>query len=379
MKSILVFSSLYPNSANPVHGLFAYNLCKALAERCEVTVVAPLNGNRVWKARKAPVNETTTLHPVFWNVPRFLKQWDAVLMAACCRNSFQNALKAKPNLVHAHYAYPDAAAAAILAKEAHLPLVVTVHGSDINVIAHDPKRRPLVISALCSAQLVVAVSQELAAKVAGLGVPADNIVHIPNGVDISLFQLGNKYDARKLLDVDERGSLLLAVGRLSPVKGYDMLLKAIAALGNEYRLILIGEGPERNRLAKLSRELGIERRVIFTGAVGHDKLPMYYQAADMLVISSYSEGWPTIIFEAAACGTPVVSAAVGGVPEIIAAYPLGTLIPDNHPETIAASIFDACGQSWDRNLLHQIATAHSWISIATKYIQIFNRCLKEES
>lgn len=380
--SILVFSSLFPNAQNPLHGLFVSELCVALSRRTKIRVIAPVNGLQSLLAGrglkvKGGTAENQYAYPVFWNIPRFFKALDARLMSHFSRKAFQEAISVGAKLVHAHYAYPDGAAAAILARETGLPYLVTVHGSDINVLAQDQNRRALIAETLREASAVVAVSKELAAKVQALGVPGDRVHCIPNGVDLDKFSPGCKNVARKKLGLPLNKRVLLTVGRLDPVKGYDRLIETMCKLPRDVFLVMAGEGGERGRLQGQIDERELSDRIVLAGAVAHDKLTDYYQAADSLVISSHSEGWPTIIFEAAACGTPISATAVGGIPEIISNFHLGTLIPDNRPESLVRGIEKTLAMKWDVDGLNGIAAEHSWSRIADQYLRLYKNSLRE--
>jgi glycosyltransferase involved in cell wall biosynthesis len=121
--------------------------------------------------------------------------------------------------------------------------------------------------------------------------------------------------------------------------------------------------------------LELNKKIKLLGEIIHDNLPIYYQAADFLVISSYIEGWPTIIYEALACGTPVIAPNVGGIPEILNDENLGILVPNNKPESLANGIMEAFKKKWNINLLIESANINSWDNIAKKYIEIFDQIL----
>ena len=110
---------------------------------------------------------------------------------------------------------------------------------------------------------------------------------------------------------------LVAIGRLDPIKGYPLLLEACAGLGADWRLDLVGDGPARGDLERRARELGIESRVRFAGAVATDEIPALLQGMNVLVISSFMEGLPIVLMEAMASGLPVVSTRVAGVMELV--------------------------------------------------------------
>lgn len=377
---VLVYTSLYPHAANPLHGIFVAQLTQALARLVDVRVLAAENGCR-WLA-DAPRRRPGLAEPVaatrrcrFWTIPKLFKSLDGQFLAWWSRKRFAQAMAFAPDLVHAHYAYPDAAAAAALAARAGLPLVVTCHGSDINVLARDPARGRIIARTLRQAAAVVAVSRALAGKIAGLGVAPERILHIPNGVDLERFPLADKAQARRILDLEADVPLVVAAGRLEPVKGYDRLLRALALLP-DVRLVLVGDGSQGAILKRLARELGLGRRVRFAGRVAHDALATYYQAADALALASRSEGWPTVIHEALACGTPVVAPAVGGIAEALADPRSGVVLDSAEPESLAAGIRRVLALSVDPCQLRSIAAAHDWARVAARYVALYAAVLQ---
>ena len=293
-------------------------------------------------------------------------------MAFFTQAAFDLATGQDTALVHAHFAYPDGAAAGILSQRKKLPLVITVHGSDINIHAQDPKRRNVIQNALCRAEAVVCVSQALADKVLELGVVKAKIHHIPNGVDMDKFRKIDKGSARKVLGLDHLDKVLLSVGNLIPIKAYDRLIRALPLTDSRINLMMVGQGQDRHSLEKLTIDLGVSDRVRFAGMVPHDQLYQYFSAADFLVISSHSEGWPTVIFEAFACGLPVLANPVGGIPEAISSSHLGILMYNNDPESIAGTITSAYDRDWDFKKPVEKAQKNSWQQVAKQYLELFD-------
>jgi peptidoglycan/xylan/chitin deacetylase (PgdA/CDA1 family) len=167
----------------------------------------------------------------------------------------------------------------------------------------------------------VAVSQDLKEKVIDLGVAPDKVHVVYRGIDAERFSLGDRAEARRRLGLAAEGRVLLWVGRMVPVKGLDVLLEActlLRARGVEFRLYLVGDGPQRPALEAASAARGLTGMITFAGAVAHDRLPDWYRAADLFVLPSHSEGVPNVLREALACGTPFVASQVGGIPELAA-------------------------------------------------------------
>lgn len=379
MNRVLVYTSLFPTAQAPVHGIFVQELTQALARLMPVEVLALRNGWRAAPWRRAELSQNFPVRgSAFFAVPKVFKNYDDRLVAFWSRKAFDKARLSKPSLVHAHYAYPDAAAAAILCRERGLPLVVTAHGSDINVLAHCCQRRHRIVAALRQAAAVVAVSRALAEKVESLGVDPARIVHIPNGVNLSLFHPGDKAAARLNVGVPADCPVVLAVGRLEPVKGYDRLIAAMRGVRPDAVLVLVGDGSQRSRLENQALRMGLGRRVLFTGLVGRDRLPDFYRSADLLALSSFSEGWPTILFEAMACGLPIVAPMVGGIGEALDDPALGIVTRDNDPGLLAEAIGQALAQTWDKSAIVRAPLKHSWEAAALRYREVFSNVLKDQ-
>jgi D-inositol-3-phosphate glycosyltransferase len=176
------------------------------------------------------------------------------------------------------------------------------------------------------------------------GLPPSRLRIIPCGVDLRAFTLGRPAErcaARAALSPDGL-PLLLFVGRLDPIKGIDLLLESVAQMHGQARLIVVGGDPagdaEVERLRGLAAELGIAERVQFPGAIPQTQLPRYYRAADALVVTSRYESFGLAAVEALACGTPVVAAAVGGLPSIVHEGENGLLVPWRCPDAFAARL-----------------------------------------
>lgn len=162
---------------------------------------------------------------------------------------------------------------------------------------------------------------------------------INGGVDLHLFRPRDRAEARTALGLD--GEVALFVGRMDRVKGLDILLRAVALLKHRPRLKLVvagGSGPEAEyrRCTALAKALGLD--VLFRGAVPQEELPLYYNAADVLVVPSHYESFGLVAVEALACGTPVIGSKVGGLPTVIRDGENGMLVESRQPEAFAERI-----------------------------------------
>ncbi len=174
--------------------------------------------------------------------------------------------------------------------------------------------------------------------------PRAQVSVIPLGVDLDRFRPMDKEDARARARPRRRERIILFVGRIEPLKGVDILINAAAMLESDVECsVLIVGGDESSKaqvaeLRDLARDRGIEHRVAFVGAVDHDKLPLYYNAADVCVVPSHYESFGLVAVEAMASGVPVVASRVGGLTGTVKDGETGYLIPWLCPEPFAERI-----------------------------------------
>lgn len=351
---ILTLTNLYPNPVQPGRAPFNRQQVRSLAVRHEVSVIAPISwteewavtrrsGTRVPPSRRVQMDGIEVEHPRYYYPPKVLRRW----YGHCYRYSVQAAFSRvvqdfRPDVIYAPWAYPDGWAAVQLGHRAGLPVVLKVHGSDINELSQYPSRRRPTARALREADAVVAVSEDLAAKVVALGADSRRVQVVYDGVDTTRFHPGPWQSARERLGLALEENVLLFVGRVVPVKAIDILIEACALLkesGLCFACILAGDGPLRARLSAQVAERGLVGQVRFLGEVAHDRLPDWYRAANVVALPSYSEGVPGVLLEALACGVPFVASKVGGVPEIAH---LGEcrLVPSGEPTDLALALKD---------------------------------------
>jgi glycosyltransferase involved in cell wall biosynthesis len=195
---------------------------------------------------------------------------------------------------------------------------------------------------LRGAYRVVTVCRPFSDHLASLGVRPERITILHNAV--MPFVLPPQEEVERVrgdLAIDCEDAVILAVGRLSHEKGHADLIRAAAALTKmpgapRFRIVLVGDGPEREPLARLASQLGIEKRITFAG-FQRDTSP-YYAMATLVAVPSHSEGSPNVVLEAMAAGLPVVANRVGGVPEILDDGVTGILVPARDPEAMATAI-----------------------------------------
>ena len=168
--------------------------------------------------------------------------------------------------------------------------------------------------------------------------------------------------------------MLLSVGHLIPRKGHDLVIAALASLP-DLHLLIAGSGPEEAALRSLADRRGVSSRVRFLGAVAHEALPEIYSAADVLVLASSREGWPNVLLEAMACGTPVVATAVDGSPEVVAAPAAGFVVETRSAEALAEGIRALLAAPPSRAETRAYAEDFGWEETTRGQIALFERLL----
>jgi len=281
------------------------------------------------------------------------------------------------DVIDAHYFYPDGVAAAQVARRFSRPLVITARGSDINLIAQETGPRRLIQEAARQAAGVITVSAALKRELINLGIPGDLVEVIRNGVDTELFRPRDQACAREAFGLGSQ-PLVAAVGNLVPEKGHDLVLRAVARLDTA-QVVIVGSGPEKQRLKTLARDLGLDDRARFMENMTQDKLAGLYSAADVLALGSTREGWPNVLLEAMACGTPVVASDVGGVREIVREEMVGKIVGRRSPEDFALALRSVLDQGSDRERVRSFASQFDWSSVARRYYFLLNKAVTSAS
>ena len=232
----------------------------------------------------------------------------------------------RPDVVDLHFPRGSSAYFAMLARPLRYRLVLSFHNSDLHEAS--PALRSALPRLLARSDGVTAVSDGLAEAVRAVR-PGTAVTVIPNGVDVPFWSGAT--------DGERDPWLAVAAGRLTPMKGFDLLLRAFAAgAPPRARLILAGEGEERAALEALARELGLGDRMSFAGRLDRGGLRALYGGAGLFVMPSRREGMPLALIEALASGLPALATSIGGVRDVMDAACGETVPPEDAPALGAA-------------------------------------------
>ena len=382
---ILTFTTLYPSQIRPQHGIFVETRLRKLTESGAVgaRVVAPCPwfpfasprfGHYSLFARQPREEIRYGLHvdyPRYPQLPKIGMSAAPLALFASVLPVLRRQLRGGRDfdLIDAHYFYPDGVAAVLLGRALGRPVVVTARGSDLNLIAEYAIPQGWIRWSARHADGLVAVSRGLKQRLANLGIAEERVHVLRNGVDPALFRPTDRDAARQALGLTR--PTLLAVGNLVRLKSHRMMVEALVGLP-AVDLVIVGEGPERAAIEALARERQVADRVRLLGHVPQDRLPDIYSAADLLLLVSTHEGWPNVLLESMACGTPVIASDVDAIADIVAVPEAGRILKGPTPERLAATAREFLGALPARAATRAYAEGFDWQSTTEGQITLFH-------
>ena len=389
---IVVYSSLFPNTAQPNAGLFIRERMFRVGKRLPMVVVSPkpwFPGQglirllrphyRPMPARREVQDGITVLFPRFFALPGVLRGLDSLMMALGSYLTLRRLKAEGYNLIDAHFAYPDGHAAVRLGRWLGLPVTVTLRGTEV---PHSRKAtlRPKLQAVFQHADKVIAVSDSLRQLALSLGLPADKGIVVGNGVDTTRFQPVDRQTARARCKLPEQAKVLITVGALVERKGFHRVIDCLPALmarhPDLYYLIVGGASPEGDMESELRAQvtrLGLGDRVRFLGPVPPEDLKWPLSAADVFVLATRNEGWANVILEAMACGLPVVATDVGGNREVVARDALGSIAPFGDQAALTQALDAALARDWDRQAIRAYALENDWEGRVERLVGILGK------
>lgn len=299
------------------------------------------------------------------------------------------------HLVHANF-FMSALVAMELKSILHIPFVVTFHALGHVRRLHQGEQDRFPAARLTIEQEVINNADQIIAEcpqdkedlLKYYAAPAEKITMIPCGINPEeMFPIDQQL-ARMQLKIPADEAVLLQLGRIVPRKGVDNVIRALAKLpytGKKVRLIIVGgeaeicgqgPNPEIVRLKNITRELGLQADVTFTGRKSREELKYYYAAADIFITTPWYEPFGITPLEAMACGTPVIGAAVGGVKYSVQDGKTGALVPPQDPEALAAKITALLNDAprlkeMGKNAIRRVQALFTWQHVANKMALVY--------
>lgn len=281
----------------------------------------------------------------------------------------------KPHVVHSQtISIHNAGLPAFLAKKIlKIPYIVWGRGSDIYLYRHEKQFKRIILK---NSNAAIALTDDM--KEAMQNIWNMPICVIPNGIDLEKFNTlrKSKTHSTKIAESDDK--VILFVGRLHPIKGLSYLIEAMKIIHQRYpksRLLIVGDGDERDYLNMIVKNSNLNECVTFIGKVPNKSIPEYMALADILVLPSLSEGFPVVILEAMACGLPIVATKIRGNQEIIKDWDNGFLVEPRNSKNITEKVLLLLKDDKLRQIIAgkniEVAKRYSWESVARRVEEIY--------
>lgn len=399
-KKVLVMSTTFPRWKNDTTPRFVYELSKRLASNYDITVLAPHHKNAAKNEKSGRIEirrfvyfKPESLQKLCYNggiIPNMQKSFLAkIQMPLLIASEFLAASriikKEHIDMIHAHWMLPQGFVAVCLKKLFSIPLLVTVHGSDLFPLKNVFFKR-LQSFVVGDSDFVtvnsIATKNELTSRFEKY---KEKIRVIPMGIDTNLFRKRNIQKPKKY----EKNKILLFVGRLSEQKGLQFLVYALADVikaEQRTKLLVIGEGFYKNTVSRIVQEKNLGKYVEFLGPMTQSDLSKFYNYADVFVMPSLStktgtEALGLALLEAMASGCAVIATKVGGMPSIIKHNQNGLLVEQKSAADLSNAIimlFKDKKKSRDlgNNAAKFASQNYSWDKVSKEFMKVYKGLLQ---
>ena len=378
---VLSLSTLYPNAAQPRHGIFLRHRLAHLArvEGMALQIVAPVPWfplshplfGRYGVYARAPhegsENGIAIHYPRYPVLPKIGMTVAPSLMAAALLPKLRAIQKSGFNfdIIDSYYLYPDGVAAALLGMLLKRPVLLTAFGTDVSLVPNYALPRAQILWAIRQSKGVTSVCEALRTRLIELGADGAKIRTILHGVDLDMFRPPTDRAAlRHQLGFD--GPTIISIGHLIERKGHNFAISAIAQMPGT-TLVIAGDGPEEAALRKLADDLHVSDRVRFLGHVDQSGVPGLLGAADALVLCSDREGIANVLMEALACGTPVAATPIWGSPEVLNTPDAGILLKARSVDATVEGLRKLLSDPPDRGATRRYVERYSWDDTAAQH------------
>jgi glycosyltransferase involved in cell wall biosynthesis len=404
---IAVLTSSYPRFPGDGTAPFVQSICENLANLGHaVEVIAPYDpAVQPGDTGKVRVHRFRYTWPEHLHIMGHARSLDAdvrlkpltylllpFFLAAAFYNLLRVTARQKSQAIHVHWVLPNGLVAAWAAAWRGLPFILSLHGSDMYLASRSRLFGAAARYVFRRAAAVTACSPELRQAALALGSPPDTLL-LPWGADPDKFHPDHRREeTRASYGASPEDILIVGLGRLVPKKGFDRLVEAFPAVlagQPRARLLLGGEGPLRDDLARQAAGRGVENRVIFAGRVPWDKVPALLAAADIFALPSVRDesgnvdGLPTVLLEAMSSGPAVVASDIGGVSLVIENGRTGLCVPPGDAQALAGAILSLAsepdkglelGQAARRAVLERF----NWKNVAGQIAGLMEGALRQE-
>jgi len=395
---VCILTSSFPAYFGDTQSPFIYRFAKGLVDKkLDVEVVCPFYkrskyNNEVFEGIKIRrftyfFGRLQTFTEV-GGIPEAIKSfYGKFQLPFFCFSFFLKSLQIgkKSDLIHAQWLLPSGFMGLILKKVYRKPLVVTTRGSEVLLASRSSFWKFIFKSVAMRCDCITSNNKKHLEIFKSFGINSDKLLYIPNGLDYALFKKRDKMKIRKKLRLNLNDKIVLFVGNLLNVKRCDILIKSfnyLADKNKKIKLLIVGDGALRYDLINLVKRLNLNSNITFIGSIDPASVYQYFNAADVFVLSSESEGRPNVVLEAMASGLPVVTTDVGDIRSFIKDGRDGFIVKINDINMLTNKLNKLLSSNelrarFSLNGLKAVRKANpSWEEAALGYIKLYDSLLK---
>ncbi|MBA7620644.1 D-inositol-3-phosphate glycosyltransferase [subsurface metagenome] len=350
------------------------NIAEKLSEKAEVFVVTGKVKNQPKKEEVKGVKVWRTSLFVLSNLSASSIIYSLSLLPFIFFKSLNLIKKEKINILHCQ-GFLSSFLGFLLSKLTGIPYIITVQRIE---------RKGNLLKEMVYRRAFCCIGSSRAVKRYFEAIGAKNIEVIPNGIDLARFKGLDRQRSRQKPGLGNE-FVVMTIARLESVKGIEYLIRAISKLKEaspqsiNIKLVIVGDGSERENLESLSAKLGLTERVKFLGQIPNEKIPEYLAEADCFCLPSLREGFGIVILEAQAAGIPVIGTKVGGILDLIEDDKTGILVESKNPEAISRAISKIyANPDFVQNLVQNARInleKYNWDNISQQVFNIYQKCL----
>lgn len=396
-SNLLIVTSRYPHGKDPVSSSFVYNQVGSLKRYFNKIYVISLTPfvpkflsnfsfmHPRWRkdafAEDYKYNNVEVYFAKHFTLPfeHFRKKRGDVVFKVVDKIIRDNKLRF--DIIHAHFTYPAGFVGAKLKEKYKKPLIITIHENRdwfLNEVSSGDKK---LIYSWHNANKIIRVNKRDLKELKKIGINESKLLSIPNGFSPDIFKPMNTNVARKRLGLSVGKKILVNIANLEEYKGQKYLIEAMKKVltkRDDVLLYIVGQGSLKKPLQLMINKCGLQNDVVLAGGNKPSReIPLWMNACGVFVLSSLSEGNPTVMFEALGCGKPFVGTNVGGIPEIIINTKLGILVEPKDVNGLAKAILKALDTKWNKDYILNYAKQFTWDRIAEKILGVYDEVLKK--
>ena len=372
-KELVAITNLYPVPWDPNRASFNRQQFAQIRKTANLRVLVLVPMHEWWANKEHCVDSEDVAYAPYFFLPKLGRRLTPFFQYISLLRKRKWINPTDTDHILASWAFPDAVGVSWFSKKFNVPFSIKVHGTDVNENLEYRPRKDMLVSAANRAKGVFCASQALVDKLVKAGARQSNVTVNYNGVDKAIFYPS---EARA-----RDGVHLVFVGSMIPTKGTRELYQAFSELckQRDITLTMVGKGPDVTLIRGLIERDGLADKITVTGSLPLSQVADSVRTADLLILPSYREGVPNVLLEACACGVPVVSTTVGGIPEIVTAD-TGVLVEPKDARALRDGISAALDKKWEKEKIIQHSSQFDWAENAKRYLsRIFEDSSNVES